>query len=758
MIHHKSRIVVLFVLALLLCACSGSKKRYVIGVSQCSEDIWRDKLNDELRMGAYSYDNVELRFASADDNDDKQIEQIDRFISDGIDLLIVSPNQVATITPAIDRAYDKGIPVIVFDRKTSSKKYTAYIGADNKLMGRELGEYIAHRLNGHGNVVEIMGLKGSSPAIERHTGFVEALSRYPGIRLLASLQGDWTEQSGQKAMENYLKSLSANTQHSSAAHHIDFVFGQNDRMAIGASKALKQSISTPSPSINTQHPSPTTLFCGIDALPTAGGGIECVRDNILEASYIYPTHGDEVMQLAMNILQGKPYDKENLLKAAIVTKENARVLLMQNEETIRQTGYVNQLHKQANEYLRQLGYQRLLTLSAVGIVALLLLMAVVTYLYLRQKTKINRERAQMARQQLDFYTQASHELRTPLTLIEGPLAQLAATNDMQNASEKAVEMLDIVQRNTAQLSKLVNKILDVQVDNSWKNDASAQKIEGGGWQNSTVETSLDVPTPAAGGDGKTDHSVLIVDDNDDIRAYLRTILQANYTIFEAADGQQGLDIAHKEVPDLIVSDVMMPVMNGLEFCQRVKDDFVTSHIPVILLTARALSQHQVEGYRSGADGYITKPFQPDVLLARIDNLLRSRVKLKNLFTTTITTTEKTDASTPEPTDIVQQEHEFITRFREQVERDMANSDLNVESIGQEMGLSRVQLYRKVKALTGMSPVELIRKTRLMKAHELLQTTDKTVSEVAYEVGFSAPSYFTKCFKDEYGMLPGDVKS
>ena len=176
----------------MLCACTNSSKRYVIGVSQCSEDIWRDKLNDELRMGAYSYDNVELRFASADDNDEKQIEQIEHFISEGIDLLIVSPNQVATITPAIDRAYDKGIPVIVFDRKTSSKKYTAYIGADNKLMGRELGEYIARRLNGRGNVVEIMGLKGSSPAIERHNGFVEALSRYPGIRLLASLQGDWT--------------------------------------------------------------------------------------------------------------------------------------------------------------------------------------------------------------------------------------------------------------------------------------------------------------------------------------------------------------------------------------------------------------------------------------------------------------------------------------------------------------------------------------------------------------------------------------
>ena len=213
---------------------------------------------------------------------------------------------------------------------------------------------------------------------------------------------------------------------------------------------------------------------------------------------------------------------------------------------------------------------------------------------------------------------------------------------------------------------------------------------------------------------------------------------------------------------------MMPVMNGLEFCQHVKDDFVTSHIPVILLTARSLNQHQVEGYRSGADAYITKPFQPDLLLARIDNLLRSRMMLKNLFATVLVKPAEPAAepagntqaaAVPAATESFnpQQEHEFITRFRQQVEQNMSDSDLNVEAIGQEMGLSRVQLYRKVKALTGMSPVELIRKTRLAKARELLQTTDKTVSEIAYEVGFSAPSYFTKCFKDEYGVLPGDMK-
>jgi YesN/AraC family two-component response regulator len=248
-------------------------------------------------------------------------------------------------------------------------------------------------------------------------------------------------------------------------------------------------------------------------------------------------------------------------------------------------------------------------------------------------------------------------------------------------------------------------------------------------------------------------TVLIVDDNADIRAYLRTILQDKYQINEAADGQQGLAIANEIVPDLIVSDVMMPVMNGLEFCQRVKSGTATSHIPVILLTARALSQHQIEGYESGADAYITKPFSAELLLARISNLLKSRLVLKNLFGAVSNSDNEETIETPQ---VIQKEDTFLIKFRDFIEKNLADSDLSVETIGAELGLSRVQLYRKIKALTGQSPVELLRTARLQKGRELLQTTDKTVSEVAYEVGFTAPSYFTKCFKDEFGMSPSEM--
>ena len=714
------RKVLLFTVLLIsfLSACTKQEKTYKIAVSQCSQDIWRDKLNAELKMGTYFQDGIELQFASADDSDKKQIEQIRQFIADGIDLLIVAPNQASTVSPAIDEAFDHGIPVIVFDRKTNSEKFTAIIGADNHEMGRQMGEYIATQLKGHGRVLEIKGLKGSSPAIERHEGFVEALSAYPGITLVASLQGDWTEESAIKAIKGYKGDLT----------NIDFVFGQNDRMAVGASKVLSNPMGT--------------KYCGIDALPGEGNGIVCVRDSILNASYIYPTRGDEVLQLAVNILEGKPYKKENPLMGALVTRDNANVLLMQFEEMNHQGEYLDQLHSRADDYLHQLDNQRAITWLALCLVFLLLVLFVVIYRYQLQKARIVDERNKMEREQLDFYTQVSHELRTPLTLIEGPLNQLASTNDIQKASIEATGLFAIVQRNTRQLSEIINKMLDMQVKGKVESNQSTEKMD-----------IASAPLPDKG--SHMDHTVLIVDDNADVRAYLRNILQNQYQINEAADGQQGLTLANEIVPDLIVSDVMMPIMNGLEFCHRVKDNTATSHIPVILLTARALSQHQIEGYESGADAYITKPFSADLLLARISNLLASRIKLKALFTAT-NKSEGNGSVTENTNEQVIKEDAFFKKFRDFVEHNMTDSDLSVETIGAELGLSRVQLYRKIKALTGLSPVELLRKARLQKAKELIKSTDKTIAEVAYEVGFTAPSYFTKCFKEEFGISPSDI--
>ncbi len=511
---------VLYVIALLLfLACAEKKPRYIIGVSQCSDDIWRDKQNAELRMGAYFHDNVDLKFAAAYDSDERQVQQIDSLVNDGIDLLIVAPNQVQTISPAIDRAYDKGIPVIVFERKTNSQKYTAFISADNYEMGHVMGEYIASRLGGKGSVLEIKGLEGSSPAIERHNGFMDALKDAPGISVVESLQGDWTEPTACEITRQWL------------ANHrdtkVDLVFGANDRTAMGARKVL-----------GTEG----VLYCGIDGLPGPTGGIQLVRDSLLDASYIYPTHGDQIIDLAVNILEGNHYEKETMLMSALVTRDNAKVLLMESEEIMRQSDQLDSLHKKADNYLHKLDAQRIINWLAIGVIVLLVIIFVLFYLYHLRKIVFQRER-------------------------------------------------------------VVNTLWNLKPE--------------------------DIP---------------------------------------AAE------------PTETVGDYKSTSTDGSE--------------------------------------------------ASSDN---------------------TDDNEP-----VAVSH-FITRFKEVIEARLEDSDVSVEDLAADMNLSRVQLYRKVKAVSGSSPVELLRTARLNRAYQLLLTTEKSVSEVAYAVGFTAPSYFTKCFKEEYGMVPGDVR-
>ena len=486
-------------IVLLCCACSEQKPRYIIGVSQCSEDIWRNWQNSEMKMEANFHEGVELRFTAARDNSKRQIQQIDSLVNSGINLLIVAPNQLKSVSPAINRAYDKGIPVIVFERKTDSQKYTAFVSADNYEMGRLMGEYIVSRLGGKGRVMEILGLKGSSPAEERHKGFTDALKN-THVEIVASIQGDWTEPTAYQAVKDYEGDLLS----------IDLVFGHNDRSAIGARKAFLEKTITP------------PLFCGIDGLPGEHGGIRQVRDLMLDASYIYPTRGDKLLQLAIDILDGKPYQKETMLTSALVTRDNAKVLLLESDEVMRQNQNLEKLQEKASGYLQQLSTQRTITLLALILIALLLLILVLFLLYHRSKVAAQRERV---------------------------------------------------------------------VNNLW---------------------NMEKTTP-------TDHE-----------------------------------------------------------------------------------------------------------------------------TTETVTDEK------EPL--------FLIRFKDAVEARLSDSDLSVDDLAADMGLSRVQLYRKIKAISGSSPVELLRTARLNRGYQLLLQTDKTISEVAYAVGFTAPSYFTKCFKDEFGISPSDLQT
>jgi YesN/AraC family two-component response regulator len=365
----------------------------------------------------------------------------------------------------------------------------------------------------------------------------------------------------------------------------------------------------------------------------------------------------------------------------------------------------------------------------------------------KQTRKTNRRIRAMHDEQTAFYTNARHMLRTPLTLIAGPVKKIQDANVLKGEWS---EMMDIVGRNVAQLETVVSSVLEFKSGMAQPSvdDHTAEAALG---QKSLTESVQEGRLVQMKQDDSEELSdVLIVDDNADMRRYLRTLLADKFYVLEAADGQSGLKLARECVPDIIVSDVMMPVMDGLQFCKNLKEDFITSHIPVILLTARSTEIQQMEGYEHGADAYMTKPFRADLLISRIDNLLRSRQQLQVLF--------KEGQQEDKQVKLTTQDKLFLDQLRNVVRERMTNPKLKMDDLGDELGISRVQLYRKVKVLTGLSPVDLLKQMRLERAKVLLNSTTKTVSEIAYEVGFSTPSYFTSCFKKQYGKLPMDFRA
>lgn len=880
-------LILIFLLILLSTACRNEVKQYHIGVSQCSEDIWRDKLNKEMLMTNYINNNVNIDIQSANDNSRKQIEQINDFIRKKVDLLIVAPNQLSPISSAIDKANKAGIPVIMFDRKTNTDNYTAFIGADNIEVGRSMGKYIVSKLSGTGTIVEIMGLKGSSPANDRHKGFSEVMDAYPGIHVL-TIQGDWTEANAYYQMKKFLQMYP----------HINCVFGQNDRQAVGAYRAARE-----------LGLAKRIMFMGVDGLPTHGGGIECVQKGIISGTYIYPTRGIDVMSLAMKILEHKPYHRENLLKSFIVTKDNADMVMIQNHELERQNENINILHHKVNTYLESYNKQKIIIILCIILVVLLLVSLFSVYHVHLARIHIDEKKEEMAKMQLTFFTNVSHELRTPLTLIADPVEQILSNG---NLKERDLSLFRLIKRNVSVLMQLVNDILDfrkiqnekmnlqlsrfnlvmelrnlteefrpsadkknIKVSfNSYSDDdfeiiGDKDKIEriftnlfsnalkytpskghidinilsgnsnevafsvqdnGVGMQQDDIDKIFDcfyqtkyiiggtgiglalvksfaelhhgnvsvtskkgegsiftvtLPvtqkgnlaetmtpdnvTPIIGSeyaisDQKQEQkkelitsaidenasTVMVIDDNDDVRWYIKSLLSDHYYVLEASDGKSGLELARENIPDLVICDIMMPVMDGLEFCNELKSDRTTSHIPVILLTARNAEEQRIEGYQHGADAYITKPFISKLLLARIENLLSNRILLRELFSGSKEEKE-------EECRLGNSDQQFVEQLRTIIRSMLGDSGIKVEQIGEKMGLSRVQLYRKVKALTGSTPVDLLRSARLEKGKHLIETTDKTISEIAYEVGFTTPSYFTTCFKEKYGYSPNEIR-
>ena len=839
----------------------------------------------------------------------------------GVDLLIISANEAAPMTPVVEEAYQKGIPVILIDRKILSDKYTAYIGADNYEIGRAVGNYIASSLQGKGNVVELTGLGGATPAMERHQGFMAAISNFPDIKLIDKADAAWESGPAEVEMDSML------------CRHpkIDAVYAHNDRIAPGAYRAAKK--------VGREK---EMLFVGIDALPGKGNGLELVLDSVLNATFIYPTNGDKVMQLAMNILEKKPYPRETVMNTAVVDHTNAHVMQLQTTHISELDQKIETLNGRIGGYLSRVATQQVVMYGGLVILLLVAGLLLVVYKSLRSKNRLNRELSEQKKQleeqrdklegqrdkleeqrdqliqlshqleeathaKLVFFTNISHDFRTPLTLVADPVEHLLADKTLNGDQHR---MLMLIQRNVNILLRLVNQILDFRkyengmmeytpvpvdilssfegwnesflaaarkkhihfsfdkmADTDYHTLADVEKLEriyfnllsnafkftpengkvtvrlspltkeDGRWIRFTVantgsmisvehirnifdrfyridmhhagsgiglalvkafvelhkgtisvesdekqgtiftvdlpmqtcEVTVSVDSPLSSSIGasvssalnnaqvaeeeepekdydSSKPSVLVIDDNADIRSYVYSLLHTDYTVIEAADGSDGIRKAMKYVPDLIISDVMMPGIDGIECCRRLKSELQTCHIPVILLTACSLDEQRIQGYDGGADSYISKPFSSQLLLARVRNLIDSHRRLKQFFG---------DRHTLAKEDVCDMGKNFVEKFKSLLDAKLGDSNLNVEDLGKDMGLSRVQLYRKIKSLTNYSPNELLRIARLKKAASLLASSDMTVAEIGYEVGFSSPSYFTKCYKEQFGESPTD---
>lgn len=716
--------VLFLVFVLILAACSQQEHTYKIGVSQCSQGLWRTKVNNEMLAGQHLFDqDVKVEIVDCYDQSDDQIRQIDSLVESGIDILVVAPNDYK-IAPALKRAKEKGIPIVLFDRMVDSDDYNAFIGGSNVAIGSLAANYaadLAAESEGH-NVLEIAALQNTSPARERHQGFENTINKYKEVNYRCII-GNWDDNHTHDILKKEIDE----------GRRPDVVFCHSDFMALGAHRAIAEA------KLEQQ-----IKVIGVDGLPNEG--IKYVQKGWLAGTCVYPTHGEEIVRLALNILNGQPYERENFLNILLITPENVDMISRYANELMHQNEDLVVIQDKLDNYFGLYHLQTKIIWASVLAIALLIVAVLVTWQGVRQTRRAHRRMKQLNKEQTQFYTNASHQLKTPLTLIAGPVKQLLKRNTLKGDDHA---LLEIVDHNVAQLESLVSNVLNFrhEVQNTVSDDTVVDDLSLNASKNIVHESHLDMLNQE-----DTDElpNILIVEDNDDMRRYLRTLLAHRFYVLEACDGQSGLQLARESVPDLIVSDVMMPVMDGLQLCKHLKGDFITCHIPVILLTARSEEVQQMEGYEHGADAYMTKPFSADLLVSRINNLLRTRQKLQAAF--------KDGHQEKNQVKLTTQDKLFIDQLREVVREKMANPKLKMDDLGEDLGISRVQLYRKVKVLTGLSPVELLKEMRLERAKILLNSSTKTIAEIAYEVGFANPSYFSTCFKKQFGKLPMEYRA
>ena len=915
------------VFCLLIClfasiSCTVKSEPYIIGVSQCSEDLWRETVNNEMLREASLYEDVAIEIRSVRDDSQKQIEDIEYFIRKKVDVLVVSPNESSELTEVITKAYQAGIPVILLDRKIDNDQYTAYVGGDNRQIGFMAGEYINALLKGKGNVVLVRGTQGSTADTERYEGFLNALSATGSkVKIVDEFFSDFLFMT---AKDDMLYCLEENE----FVNPADVVFAFNDQMAYGVSEAysiLKDNFCIP---ISKPY------ILGIDALNGTGGGIEYLSQGFIDATFMYPTGGDLVVDLAMNILNGDPYKKENILMSTVVDKSNLKIFSLQVQRIHEQQKKVEELNGKITISLSK--YNRQLHFFYITLVVTLLFMLLLGFLYMsnRAKNRLNNrlieqnnsiqqhvENLQLQKNQLlelsnrleettqaklMFFTNISHEFKTPLALISGPVEDLMSRSNIGIETRKTLE---IVHRNTSKLERLITELLDFRTyennkmvisyamgdlksfleningmfedvikrrnikfifdcdDSDFHLPFDAKKIEkvytnlmSNAFNHldkeGTIKVSLSlegakekmirlsvfnsgsyVPpserekifhrfytldvnqkgtgiglalitaiVDALGGiikveseehtgtefivtipveadistDATVDDSyipdfakqklatmvdedvasgiieemvvtdkptVLVIEDNIDMRHYVKNVMSKDYHVILASDGEIGVKKAAKFSPSLILCDIMMPGMDGFEVCRTLKACEQTADIPIILLTACSLEEQKAQGYEEGADAFVQKPFNVRTLKTLMRTLLEKSTKVKGAVKGDWLlgkTTGNMDNAT----------QHLLDSLRSYVEEHI-QEEISVEAMASHLGFSKSKLYRELKEVTDYSPIDIVNLIKLKNAVNLMIYENFNISEAAFQSGFSSPSYFSRTFQKYYHERPKD---
>ncbi|MEO7489851.1 MAG: substrate-binding domain-containing protein [Ferruginibacter sp.] len=884
-----------------------------MGFSQCTMvNKFRQTMLKEMERELSFHPETNFIFKDANGVTGKQIEQIQELIDEKVDLLIVSPNEAAPITPIVEKAFAKGIKVIIVDRKTVSENYTAFVGASNYEVGVNAATFANSVLKGKGNVLEVSDIPGSSADIDRHKGFTEFLQQHTGIQYIKKVYEEGDEDPSGEKITSFLQ----------ADSNIQLIFAQNDRLAFSASKVCKK--------MGLEN---RIKIIGVDGLPGENGGIDLVEKGILEATILYPTGGEEAILTAVKIARNNPYKKENRLVTTIIDSSNVRIMKLQNEKVIAQQEDIDKRQKKIEEQIAITKNQTNIILAISITLALALIFGGILFYYLQENKKINKKLEQQKeeistqRNQLielmakvkeatdakfNFFTNISHELRTPLTLIMAPLEDALSSSKLHFTIKNNLEF---IQRNAIRLLRLINQLMDFRKveENKMKLNASENnlvefvtetasafndiarkksisyntvskvnnlniwfdttmldkvlfnllsnafkftsdnasinitidktpdgnnaliKVEDTGigmtaedavhafelfyqghtatfkgtgiglslskelinlhhgnitvksekGKGTTFEISLPVGTAHLQEEEmlskepslihtyedikiytndiepvvlqkdteaftQKEYSVLIIEDNNDLRTFLSRRLSNNYEIHAAENGEAGLALAFDIVPDIIVSDIVFPGRSGLQITEILKQDIRTSHIPIILLTAKGSIEEQIEGIKMKADAFIVKPFNLFYLEENIKNLLKNRAVLREHYTNELPTETRSNSSS-------KIDRKFVNEFTAIVENNISNEDFSVDDIGKKIGISRVQLYRKVKALLGYNVNDYILTVRLQKAKYLLLHEELSIAEIAFKVGFASQAYFSTVFKSKFSVTPKAFK-